>query len=216
MTRMRRLVAGGLLRAIFSSGRVGKSLPSLPEWDIKIRNACAPMPISFSFRQGSQWRFRMTVGCVEPRSFGTRGRAVDGLSRLETGLRRPTEKVFMFTKQRQYFYDPDPIREPLVRPYATSGQQTPGSIRGEMNRDFRVYLNPMGRNAGSVWTITPSSYRGNHPATMPLELVRRCLLASCPEGGRVLDCFGGAGTTALAALQLGHTAISIDIKPRVH
>ena len=25
------------------------------------------------------------------------------------------EKVFMFTKQRQYFYDPDPIREPLVR-----------------------------------------------------------------------------------------------------
>jgi DNA methylase len=48
--------------------------------------------------------------------------------------------------------------------------------------------------------------------------VRRVLkndgvLASCPEGGRVLDCFGGAGTTALAALQLGHTAISIDINP---
>jgi DNA modification methylase len=110
------------------------------------------------------------------------------------------EKVFMLTKQRQYFYDPDPIREALVRPYATSGQQTPGLIRGEVNRDFRVYLNPMGRNAGSVWTITPSSYRGNHPATMPLELVRRCLQASCPEGGTVLDCFGGAGTTALAAL----------------
>jgi DNA modification methylase len=123
------------------------------------------------------------------------------------------EKVFMFTKQRQYFYDPDPIREPLVRPYATPGKQTAGLTRGEVNRDFRVYLNPMGRNAGSVWTITPSSYRGSHPATMPLELVRRCLLASCPEGGTVLDCFGGAGTTALAALQLGHRAISIDINP---
>jgi DNA modification methylase len=86
-------------------------------------------------------------------------------------------------------------------------------MRRDVNRDFRVYLNPMGRNAGSVWTIRQSSYRGNHPATMPLELVRRCLLASCPEGGRVLDCFGGAGTTALAALQLGHTAISIDINP---
>ena len=126
------------------------------------------------------------------------------------------EKVFMFTKQRQYFYDPDPIREPLVRPYTpytTPGKQKPGLMRRDVNRDFRVYLNPMGRNAGSVWTITPSSYRGNHPATMPLELVRRCLLASCPEGGTVLDCFGGAGTTALAALQLGHTAISIDINP---
>ena len=32
------------------------------------------------------------------------------------------EKVFMFTKQRQYFYDPDPIREPLVRPYANAGK----------------------------------------------------------------------------------------------
>ena len=29
----------------------------------------------------------------------------------------------------------------------------------------------------------------------------------------MLDCFGGAGTTALAALQLGHRAISIDINP---
>jgi DNA modification methylase len=29
----------------------------------------------------------------------------------------------------------------------------------------------------------------------------------------VLDCFGGAGTTALVALQLGHRAISIDINP---
>jgi DNA modification methylase len=126
------------------------------------------------------------------------------------------EKVFMFTKQRQYFYDPDLIREPLVRPYTpytTPGKQKPGLMRRDVNRDFRVYLNPMGRNAGSVWTIRQSSYRGNHPATMPLELVRRCLLASCPEGGRVLDCFGGAGTTALAALQLGHTAISIDINP---
>jgi DNA modification methylase len=112
------------------------------------------------------------------------------------------EKILMFTKQRRYFYDPDPIREPLVGTYSTP------------NKDFRVYLNPMGRNSGSVWTIPPSSdYRGSHPATMPEELVRRMLLASCPEGGRVMDVFGGAGTTALVALELGHTVISIDINP---
>src|SRR5580700_1101428 len=68
-----------------------------------------------------------------------------------------------------------------------------------------------GRNAGSVWEITPSSYQGSHAATMPEELVRRCLSVSCPEGAVVLDCFGGAGTTALVTLQLGHRAISIDI-----
>jgi DNA modification methylase len=107
------------------------------------------------------------------------------------------EKIFMFTKRRQYFYDPDPIREP--------------SAVESTNRAFQAYQNPMGRNSGSVWEITPSSYRGDHPATMPLELVRRMLLVSCPDKGTVMDVFGGAGTTALVALQLGYRAISIEI-----
>jgi DNA modification methylase len=71
----------------------------------------------------------------------------------------------------------------------------------------------MGRNSGSVWTIMPSSYRGSHGAVMPEELAHRCIIVSCTENGVVLDCFGGAGTTALAALRLGHRAISIDINP---
>jgi DNA modification methylase len=69
----------------------------------------------------------------------------------------------------------------------------------------------MGRSSGSVWEIAPSSFQGVHTATMPEELVRRCLLISCPENGLVLDPFGGAGTTALVALKLGHRAILIEI-----
>ena len=61
--------------------------------------------------------------------------------------------------------------------------------------------------------IIPSSYRCNHGNTMPEKLVRRMLLVSCPENGLVLDPFGGARTTALVALQLGHRAISIEINP---
>ena len=103
----------------------------------------------------------------------------------------------MFTKQRSgYFYDPDPIRE-------TSG--------GTIHRDLKDFPNPLGRNAGSVWEIAPQRYKGNHPATMPEELVRRCLAVSCPEGGTVLDPFGGAGTTALVAARMGLRAISIEI-----
>jgi DNA modification methylase len=37
------------------------------------------------------------------------------------------------------------------------------------------------------------------------------LLISCPDRGVVMDIFGGVGTTALVALELGHDAISIDI-----
>jgi DNA modification methylase len=74
----------------------------------------------------------------------------------------------------------------------------------------------MGRNSGSVWHIPPSRYRGRHDATFPPELVRRMLAVSCDDLETdvvVLDPYGGAGTTALVALQHGYRAISIDIDP---
>ena len=37
------------------------------------------------------------------------------------------------------------------------------------------------------------------------------IVSSCDDNSVVLDMFGGAGTTALVALQLGHRAITIDI-----
>jgi site-specific DNA-methyltransferase (adenine-specific) len=124
------------------------------------------------------------------------------------------EKVLMFSKQRNgYHYDADPIRSPLSRPHSTPGKRKPGIYRRDFDRTERVWANPMGRPAGSVWEIAPASYRGSHAATMPPELVRRCLAVSCPDNSVVLDCFGGAGTTALVALTLGHRAISIEINP---
>jgi hypothetical protein len=39
------------------------------------------------------------------------------------------------------------------------------------------------------------------------------IVSSCDEKSVVLDVFGGSGTTALVALQLGHRAITIDINP---
>jgi DNA modification methylase len=135
---------------------------------------------------------------------------------VENRPRRNFEKVLMFTKTAGYVFDLDPIREPLTeRFYSTpTGCQKPGLLRMDTNRDPRVPNNPLGRNPGSVWRIPPTNYRGPHGATFPAELVRRILLVSCPDRGLVLDVFGGAGTTALVALELGHDAISIDINPR--
>lgn len=44
----------------------------------------------------------------------------------------------------------------------------------------------------------------------------RCIAAGCPPDGVVLDPFSGAGTTGLAALQLGRTYIGIDLNPQFH
>jgi DNA modification methylase len=43
--------------------------------------------------------------------------------------------------------------------------------------------------------------------------VTPCVLAGCPEGGTVLDPFGGAGTTGLVADRLKRNAVLIELNP---
>jgi hypothetical protein len=51
------------------------------------------------------------------------------------------------------------------------------------------------------------------PSLAAPRLVQRIIATSCDSDSLVLDPFGGAGTAALVALQLGHRAITIDIHP---
>jgi site-specific DNA-methyltransferase (adenine-specific) len=63
------------------------------------------------------------------------------------------------------------------------------------------------RNKRSVWTIATKPFSEAHFATMAPELAETCIRAGCPEGGTVLDPFGGAGTTGLVADQLQRSAV---------
>lgn len=63
------------------------------------------------------------------------------------------------------------------------------------------------------WVIGTSPFSEAHFATFPPELAERCIKAGCPEGGLVLDPFGGAGTTALVAASLGRRADLIELSP---
>lgn len=64
-----------------------------------------------------------------------------------------------------------------------------------------------------VWPIATRAFSEAHFATFPPELAERCILAGCPAGGLVLDPFGGAGTTALAAIRNGRRAALIELNP---
>jgi DNA modification methylase len=48
---------------------------------------------------------------------------------------------------------------------------------------------------------------------MPDLVAEICIRAGCPEGGTVLDCFAGAGTTGLVADRLGRDAVLIELSP---
>lgn len=62
-----------------------------------------------------------------------------------------------------------------------------------------------------VWEMSTQPFSEAHYATFPAELVERCLKAGCPEGGTVLDPFGGAGTVGLVADRMQRHAILIEL-----
>ncbi len=69
------------------------------------------------------------------------------------------------------------------------------------------------RNKRDVWTVAPANYTEAHFATYPPALITPCILAGCPVGGVVVDPFGGSGTTAMVALELGRRAIIVELNP---
>jgi DNA modification methylase len=66
----------------------------------------------------------------------------------------------------------------------------------------------------TVWNIATVAFKEAHFATFPPELVAMAIAAGAPpDGGMVLDPFGGSGTTALVALRMGRKAHLIELKP---
>ena len=140
---------------------------------------------------------------------------------------RPTkahEYLFLLTKSARYFYDAEAVAEPLMdssvlRLSQPNLDQQEGSWRVLVNGhnashgvglSHDLYSGPT-RNLRSVWTIATQPYPGAHFATFPEALVEPCVKAGCPEGGTVLDPFGGSGTTARVANRLSRKAVLIDL-----
>ena len=85
--------------------------------------------------------------------------------------------------------------------------------------DVAAVCGPNGRRLRSVWDLPTEPVRrangwgSDHPAMMPLSLALRCLAITGCDGGVVLDPYAGAGTTLLAAAELGHQWVGVDINP---
>jgi len=134
------------------------------------------------------------------------------------------EQVFLFTKSRRYFFDLDRVRvphrmHPQRRPDGRATDAVPrlGQPRQTWSTAARdepgVDGHPDGRNPGDVWLIPTRPFNRAHFAAFPVEIPHRAIAAGCRPGGTVLDPFSGSGTTGLAAAQLGHPYIGIDINP---
>lgn len=68
-------------------------------------------------------------------------------------------------------------------------------------------------NKRSVWTIPTQPFKDNHFATFPIELAATCIKAGSRTGDLILDPFMGAGTTAIAAMQLERAFLGFELNP---
>jgi site-specific DNA-methyltransferase (cytosine-N4-specific) len=117
------------------------------------------------------------------------------------------EILFLFAKQARYYFDLDAIREPHVGKPGAAMRPTGGR---------HAAADPRGKNPGDVWSMPTRPLRAAHLAAFPIDIPLRCIAASCPPDGIVLDPFSGAGTTGLAAQRLGRRYIGIDLDPEFH
>ncbi len=209
-TRDRQRPVNGPMMQIVDDGRycssgsnTGKCPPGLKPKDL----VGIPWRVAFAL-QSEGWYLRSDIIWHKPNPMP------------ESVADRPTkshEYLFLLSKSTRYYFDADAVREdaesrPQKRLTSTSNQpKGPGRAEAGVQNPTCQGGTGGGRNIRSVWTIPTRPYTGAHFATFPPKLVEPCIKAGCPEGGTVLDPFGGAGTTGLVADRLGRHAILIEI-----
>jgi DNA modification methylase len=161
------------------------------------------------------------------------------------------EVVYFLTRSPRYFFDLNAIREPFrtsdaqrARPPLNLSPSWTGTLDATLALRRKPVAgrpgHPLGKNPGDVWQIATRGYKGAHFATFPEALVRRPLLATCPQAvcdacgqpwqrrdghleacacgaptqpGVVLDPFFGSGTVGVAAKKHGRDWIGIELNP---
>ena len=151
------------------------------------------------------------------------------------------EYLFLLSKSKKYYYDQESICEPVSpNTHARLAQNVQAQIgterenggtksngnfkacgrkfdpnvgnKNNMSFDQAMAIMPRKRNKRTVWEVTTQGYKEAHFATFPEKLVVDPIKAGCPEGGVVLDPFGGSGTVKNVAERLGRKAIVLELK----
>jgi len=128
------------------------------------------------------------------------------------------EYIFLFSKSKNYYFDNESIKEKSIDSESLQGMRNRDKDKRLGDKYFQTKVGDSAngkiyeyKNKRSVWTVTTKPYKEAHFATYPPDLIEPCILAGCPEGGHVLDPFGGSGTTALVADRLGRNATLIEL-----
>lgn len=127
------------------------------------------------------------------------------------------EFIYLLTKNQNYFYNAEAIKEKGVIPAGTlaaKGSAARFAMEGVNARPPEYKEYDGFRNKRSVWTVNTSVCDDEHFAVFPPLLIKPCILAGTRPGDTVLDCFAGSGTTGTVSLELGRNCILIELNPK--
>lgn len=71
-----------------------------------------------------------------------------------------------------------------------------------------------GRFTKSIWEIDKPRKDGDHPTMKPIELIANALENSSESNDKILDLFGGSGSTLIACEQLGRKCYMMELDPK--
>jgi DNA modification methylase len=134
------------------------------------------------------------------------------------------EYFFFMVKSEKYYFDLDSIRDRHIH---SNDKRNDGErheyaegVKSKNNKLLAtnaVSFNPLGKNPGDVsdfWAITTKPSTNEHYASYNEELIRKPILAGCPEGGVIYDPFMGTGSTAESCLRSNRQYIGSEMNPK--
>jgi DNA modification methylase len=144
------------------------------------------------------------------------------------------EYCFWFSKSDKWTFNMDPIRKPYSDRMNQLFESGPQGKRNDNIRPSRhnfdlshEWKNNGGADPGSVIMLSNTSSNDTfhrlckqfgigHPARFPIKIAEFFIKAATNKGDIVLDPFGGSGTTAIAAEELGRNFTYIEINPEYY
>ena len=166
---------------------------------------------------------RFAIGCID-RGWIVRNDIIwakrNGMPESVTDrFTKKHEYIFFMVKSEKYFFDLDAIRGKhkqvsLQRNnYKLSSYNEQNASRSREMKAGEL-LNEKGKNPGSVsdfWDVTTKSNSTKHYASYNTDLIKKPILAGCPENGIIYDPFMGSGTTAVAAINANRNFIGSEM-----
>ncbi len=70
------------------------------------------------------------------------------------------------------------------------------------------------RDQSDIWPVNKPVKNDLHPTMKPVELIERAIRNSSKNRDIILDCFGGSGSTIIAAEKLGRQCRMIEMEPK--